>query len=224
MLSSEMFQITKYSTTKVCIILFVSTYILFVDATTYQLNYEGIVSPHQVRRHTEKYHKKNTADMNIQLLPPTIAEETIATMGTKLFQFWIKKKYSEGEKVFNGQQLPMDFNCFPGGSQKCHHQSTICVMDYASSEFSFKIFLEIFQAEGNWEDYFDNTDGIDDSLLNVGNEVVDKSDSFLKKRIPIALRVDSIITTLGTDARLFLIESVPVINDSIEGTMTPSKY
>ena len=117
-------------------ILIILTNILFVDSATYQLNYEGIVSPHNVLKNAEISHKRNPDEINLNLLPPTIVEETIVTIGSNLFNIWTKKNISEKDNGFAGQQLPMDFTCFPGGSKTCRPQSTICVMDYVGDDFS----------------------------------------------------------------------------------------
>ena len=106
-------------------ILIILTNILFVDSATYQLNYEGIVSPHNVLKHAEISHKRNPDDINLNLLPPTIAEETIVTIGSNLFNIWTKNNISEKDNGFSSQWLPIDFTCFPGGPKTCRPQSTI---------------------------------------------------------------------------------------------------
>ena len=102
----------------------------------------------------------------------------------------------------------MDFTCFSGGSKNMSSPNHYLCHGLCRWWLFFKINLEIIQADGTWEDYFEDFDSIDGVATENSNEETDKSDSFLNKRIPVSMRVESIITTPDMNARILLIESV----------------
>ena len=216
-----MIGITRSEISLVLSCLFLCNYISFTAARTYQLNYEAIISPDHVVKHAGNPRNQNMEDGNVRSLPPTMAEDSIIAMGQKIFQFWIDVNYAKGKKIFSGEQLPMDFSCFPGASQTCHPPSTICVMSHTSKDFSFRIHLETYEAEGAWQDYFDDSQAAKDSFTKDDKNNYDSNDC-PEVKVPVALRVDSTITTPGTHARDFLTQAIPVLNTSIEALMVPT--
>ena len=102
----------------------------------------------------------------------------------------------------------MDFICFPERSKKMSSPNHYLCHGLCSWWIFLKINLEIIQADGNWDDYFEDSDDIDDLTTENSNKETDKSNSCLNKRIPVSMRVESIITTPDMNARILLIESV----------------
>jgi len=193
-------------------------------SSTYQLSYDGIVSPSIVTHHASNPQNQNPQDLpNSQLVPPTIAEETISELGSTFVQLWINydkylQQQEEDEKQVTGdlkRSIPIDFHCAARSGYEGYIGGTKCSMEYATPDLSFDATLTLSSAPGPYNDYFPTT-----TTQEEEEEINDNYDSL---RVPVAIKVDITMTsTTPLFARDALVESIPIIGTSVGTVMKPS--
>ena len=192
-------------------------------SSTYQLSYDGIVSPSTVTHHASNPQNQNPQDLpNSQLVPPTIAEETISELGSTFVRLWInygkylqqqqeekeeEEEQGEEKKQVTGdlkRSIPIDFQCAARSGYEGYIGGTKCYMEYATPDLTFDATLTLSSAPGSYNDYFPSSTQEEEEEKSNDNE-----DTL---RVPVAIKVDITMTsTTPLFARDALVESIPII-------------
>ena len=196
--------------------LFLSTLIGVVHGVeitprTYQLIFDAVVSHEIVAHHALNPQNSNPSEPHHQLVPPTIATDVAATIGSDFLAVWLKrpKKHDAKETIGEESGAALGLNCFPGeGSSENAALSTTCFVDHAERDISFQVSVKIYSPYS----YFETDDAAEENKL--------RNKNFQQRHsVPVAARVDA--TFQGPGAKFALVNAVPKLIKLLQSPSHP---
>lgn len=201
--------------------LFLSTLIGVVHGVeitprTYQLIFDAVVSHEIVAHHALNPQNSNPSEPHHQLVPPTIATQVAATIGSDFLAVWLRRhqKQDEGDNEdAYGEKFgaALGLNCFPGeDSSENAALSTTCFVDHTERDISFQLSVKIYSPYS----YLETDHAAEEKMLR------DTSTTFRHKdSVPIMARVDA--TFQGPSAKYALVNAVPKLIKLLQSPSHP---
>ena len=201
--------------------LFLSTLIGVVHGVkitprTYQLIFDAVVSHNIVAHHALNPQNSNPSEPHHQLVPPTIATDVAARIGSDFLAVWLRRHQRQdggdsrdtyGEKY----SAALGLNCFPGeGSSKNAALSTTCFVDHTERGISFQLSVKIYSPYLHLE----TDDNTEEKVLRDTSMIFRHNDS-----VPVMARVDA--TFQGPKAKHVLVKAVPKLVKLLQSPSHP---
>ena len=201
--------------------LFLSTLIGVVHGVeitprTYQLIFDAVVSHDIVAHHALNPQNSNPSEPHHQLVPPTIATDVAATIGSDFLAVWLRRhqKQDDGDsRDTYGEKSggALGLNCFPGeGSSENAALSTTCFVDHTERGISFQLSVKIYSSYLHLETDHDT----EEKVLRDTSTTFQHSDS-----VPVMARVDA--TFQGPKAKHVLVNAVPKLVKLLQSPSHP---
>lgn len=186
-----------------------------ITPRTFQLTFDAAVSSEVVARHALNPQNTNSSEPHRQLVPPTIATDVAATIGSDFLAVWLRrhqKQYGgDTNETANGENFgtALGLNCFAGeGGSENAALSTTCFVDHIEHDVSFQLSVKIYSPH-----FYHETDGAAEQNV-LSNKDFQRRDS-----VPVAARVDA--TFQGPEAKHALVKAVPKLIQLLQSPSNP---